>query len=81
MTKSQEIQLAQSKNRTAINELLKLETRSDEQTTELETMTKRAETLEIEFRAALAAEVDPIETPNTQTHPCLLYTSPSPRDS
>ena len=60
MTKLQSVQLRQSETRERINELLGIEERTDDQTTELRELTKTAQTLEVEYRAALAAE-KPVE--------------------
>ena len=62
MTPSQKIALEISETRSKINSLLELETRSTEQTGELEKLTGRMKELEIEARAAIAAEPDFIET-------------------
>ena len=61
MTKSQEIQLKLSSCRQRLNELLQVETRSDEEQTEMETLTNEVSLREPELRAALAAEPDPKE--------------------
>ena len=58
MTKLQEIQIRLSECRQRLNELLGIETRTDEQNTELETLTNEVRTKEPELRAALAAESD-----------------------
>ena len=56
MLKSQLLTIELSENRQKINDLLAFETRSKEQDTELETVTKRAQAIEPELRAALTAE-------------------------
>ena len=48
--------------RQRLNELLQIETRSAEQQTEMETLTKEVSAKEPELRAALAATPDPNET-------------------
>ena len=65
MTKTQQVQLRQSEVRQKLNELLGVEARTDEQTTELETLTSEAQSLEVEFRAAVAAE--PADDDGTRT--------------
>ncbi len=59
MTRSQKIMLRQSEVREKINGLLDNDDRTDEQNTELETLTGEIQKLEPELRAALAAEPDP----------------------
>ena len=59
MTKAQTIQLRLSECRQRLNELLQVETRSDEENTELEKLTSEVATREPELRAAIAAEPDP----------------------
>ena len=61
MTITQTIQLRLSECRQKLNELLLVETRSAEQQTELETLTKEVTAKEPELRAALAAEPNPAE--------------------
>ena len=61
MTAAQSIQIRLSTCRQTLNELLQVETRSDEQQTELETLTAEVTKREPELRAALAAEPDPLE--------------------
>ena len=56
MLKSQLLTIELSEKRQKINELLALETRSKEQDAELETVTRRAQAIEPELRAALTAE-------------------------
>ena len=58
MTKLQEIQIRLSECRQRLNELLGVETRTDEQTTEMETLTTEVSAKEPELRAAIAAEPD-----------------------
>ena len=61
MTNLQKIQLAMSEKRQRLNELLGIvETRSEEQQSELETLTGEIQKLEPELRAAIAAEPDPV---------------------
>ena len=57
MTAAQTIQLKLSTYRQRLNELLGVETRSSEQQTEMETLTKEVSAKEPELRAALAAEI------------------------
>jgi len=59
MTKVQTITVRLSEIRQKLNDLLGVEDRSDEQNTELETLTAEAQKLEPELRAAIAAEPDP----------------------
>ena len=61
MTAAQTIMLKLSSARQRLNELLQVETRSDEQNTEMETLTAEVSAKEPELRAALAAEDDPEE--------------------
>ena len=56
MTKIQKIQLRQSEVRQKLNELLGVEDRTAEQSTELETLTGEGQRLEVEYRAAVVAE-------------------------
>ena len=56
MLKSQELSLKLSERRQKINDLLSLETRTEEQTNELDSLSKEMRTTEIEFRAAVTAE-------------------------
>ena len=62
MTAAQTIQIRLSECRQTLNSLLQVETRSDEQQTEMEALTKEVSAKEPELRAALAAEPDPNET-------------------
>ena len=62
MTQSQKIMCRLSECRQALNVLLGVETRSAEQNTEMETLTKEVSEQEPALRAALAAEPDPNET-------------------
>ena len=62
MTITQKIQLRLSECRQKLNELLQVESRSAEQQTEMETLTKEVGAKEPELRAALASEPDPNET-------------------
>ena len=59
MTPAQRLQIEQSEKRQKINELLGVEELSDEQRSELDTLTKRMQNLEVELRAALVAEGEP----------------------
>ena len=61
MTPRQKLELEMSRNRARMRELLALPDLSDEQRAELDTLTQRAETLEVEYRAAVAAYPDPVE--------------------
>ena len=56
MTQTQKVQLRQSEVRQKLNELLGVESRTDEQTAELGTLTAEAQGLEVEYRAAVVAE-------------------------
>ena len=71
MTAAQTIEIRLSTCRQRLNELLQVETRSDEQQTEMETLTTEVGVKEPELRAALAAEVGPQEvvtpTENAET--------------
>ena len=58
MLKSQRIAREMSEKRQKINELLTLDERTDEQRAELDTLTKRIQECEVEYRAALTAEGD-----------------------
>ena len=61
MNRTQTTQLKLSENRERVRELLDLETRTDEQTTELDRLTREAQSLEVEYRAAVVAEpADPV---------------------
>ena len=59
MTPAQTIQLRLSECRQSLNTLLQVETRSDEQQTEMESLTAEVSKREPELRAALASEPDP----------------------
>lgn len=59
MSPLQRLQLRQSELRERINELLGLETRSDEQTAELRSLTTEGQNVEVEIRAAIVAEPEP----------------------
>ena len=61
MTAAQTIQLRLSFLRENLNRLLQVETRSAEEQTEMEALTKEVGAKEPELRAALAAEPDPQE--------------------
>ena len=65
MTAAQTIQVKLSTCRQKLNELLQVETRSDEQNAEMETLTAEVSLREPELRAALAAEPDPQEVVTT----------------
>ena len=56
MLKSQELTIKLSEKRQRINDLLDLETRTDEQTNELDDLTKNIQRHEVEYRAAVVAE-------------------------
>ena len=56
MTKRMKLLLEQSEKRQRLNELLALETMTDEQRAEMETLTTRMQALEPELRAAIVAE-------------------------
>ena len=58
MTKLQKLQIRQSEIRERLNSLLGLETRSEEQTTELKTLTAEGSALEPEIRASIIAAPD-----------------------
>ena len=59
MTPAQRILIKQSETRQKINDLLALDELNDEQRAELDTLTKTAQNLEIEHRAAIVAEGEP----------------------
>jgi len=65
MTKSQKLALELSRNRQRINELLALDELTDEQRSELDTLTTRSQAAEVEYRAAVVAEDGEIETRET----------------
>lgn len=65
MTKTQEIQIRQSEVRERINALLGTDDRSEAQEAELRELTTEAQGLEVEYRAAVAAEPPP--DPGTAT--------------
>ena len=67
MTKIQKIQLRQSEVRQKLNELLGVEDRTAEQSTEMETLTGDAQRLEVEYRAAVVAEPPADSTTETGT--------------
>ena len=70
MTAAQTIMLKLSSARQRLNELLQVETRSDEQNTEMQTLTaETVSTTEPELRAALAAEDDPEEVVTATADP------------
>ena len=56
MTKAQRLQVEQSEKRQRLNELLTAETLTEEQRAEMDTLTKRAQQIEVELRAALVVE-------------------------
>ena len=56
MKKSQSIQVKQSEVRQKLNDLLALETMTDEQRADMEDLTKQAQSLEVEYRAAMVVE-------------------------
>ena len=65
MTPAQRISIKQSETRQKINDLLGKDDLTDEQRAELADLTKTAQNLEIEYRAALVAEGEP-ETRNLE---------------
>ena len=65
LTKAQSIEVKLSEKRQRLNELLAIETRTAEQTTEMEGLTTSVQKLEPEHRAALVAEPDPIPAIHT----------------
>ena len=56
MTPRQKLQIEQSEKRQRLNELLALDELTDEQRGELDSLTKRAQQIEVELRAAIVAE-------------------------
>ena len=68
MTTSQKIQMTMSTTREKINDLLQVETKSDEQVTELRNLSKSAQNSEVEYRAALLVEGE-IETKAKELEP------------
>lgn len=60
MTNRQRIELEQSEKRERLNHLLGVGDLSDEQRSEMGTLTGRLQELEIEYRAAIVAEPDPV---------------------
>ena len=65
MTAAQRLSLRMSECRQKLNDLLGVDSRTDDQQTELEKLTGEAQKLEPEYRAALAAEGDATETATT----------------
>ena len=65
LTKAQSIEVKLSEKRQRLNELLAIETRTAEQTTEMEGLTTAVQKLEPEHRAALVAEPDPVAAVHT----------------
>ena len=65
MTPSQKVALSISETREKLNVLLSKETRSAEENTELDALTNKMKGLEVEARAAIAAEPTFIELPAT----------------
>ena len=63
MTPRQRLELRASQIRERLNELLGLEERTDEQRTEIRTLTGEAANVDLELRAAIVAEPEPEETP------------------
>ena len=63
MTPKQKLQLEQSEKRQWINELLAADTLTDEERSELDGLTKRMQQIEVELRAAIVAEPDPVTSP------------------
>ena len=56
MTSKQKLQLEQSEKRQKINEFLSLDELTDDQRNELDVLTKRMQSLELELRAAIVVE-------------------------
>ena len=69
MTPTQKVQLAQSKVRAEIGAILSTDEEKRESTwsTDLDTLTKRAQSLEVELRAALVAGDDDTTKTETET--------------
>ena len=67
MTPKQRLQLEQSEKRQRLNELLAADNLDDEQRGELDALTKRMQQLEVELRAAIVAEPDPVTSPAPAT--------------
>ena len=67
MTPVQRLQLEQSAKRQKLNELLALDELTDEQRAELETLSKRAQQIEVELRAAITAETMATDRARTET--------------
>ncbi|WP_419942791.1 hypothetical protein [Candidatus Palauibacter sp.] len=67
MTKRQKLALEQSEKRQRMQEILDADELTDEQRAELDGLTKRMQHIEVEMRAAIVAEGDPIETRQTRT--------------
>ena len=67
MTPKQRLQLEQSEKRQRLNELLAADNLDDEQRGELDALTKRMQQLEVELRAAIVAEPDPVTSPSPAT--------------
>ena len=67
MTPKQRLQVEQSEKRQSINALLSEDSLDDEQRSELDGLTKRMQALEVELRAAIIAEPDPVTSPAPAT--------------
>ena len=63
MTPKQRLQLEQSEKRQRLNDLLAEDQLSDEQRSEMDDFTKRMQQIEVELRAAIIAEPDPVTSP------------------
>ena len=61
MTKSQRLLVEQSEKRQKVNDLLGKDELTDEERAELETLTKRLQHIEVEYRAAVVAEGDALD--------------------
>ena len=67
MTPKQRLQIEQSEKRQRLNELLAADNLDDEQRSELDDLTKRMQQIEVELRAAIVAEPDPVTSPASAT--------------
>ncbi len=67
MTPKQRLQIEQSEKRQRINELLAADDLDDEQRSELDGLTRRMQQIEVEMRAAVIAEPDPVTSPAPAT--------------
>jgi len=66
-TPKQRLQIEQSEKRQRLDDLLAAEKLSDEQRSELDDLTKRMREIEVELRAAIVAEPDPVTSPAQAT--------------